>query len=384
MKKAVLIPDSFKGTVSSKEICRILTEKIHTYFPACSVVSIPVADGGEGSVDCFLTAVGGQKIERRATGPFGAQTDAFYGILADGTTAVIEMAACAGLPLAEGRLDPTRATTYGVGELILDAAERGCSKIILCLGGSATNDLGCGAAAAVGVRFLDQSGSAFVPAGGTLKDIASIDGSGKSPLLDGVTFITMCDIDNPLYGETGAAYVFAPQKGADAPTVALLDDGLRKAAEVIRQSLGRDVAQIPGAGAAGGMGAGMVAFFGAELQMGIETVLDTVRFADVIADADVVFTGEGRLDSQSLRGKVVIGVARRAQAQNVPVIVIAGDYDAQLDGAYAAGVTAVFSTNRVAKDFSVIKKDSAQNLALTADNILRLMKSVSDKQAVIG
>lgn len=378
MKKAVIIPDSFKGTVPSGEICDILANTIHKYFPSCETVSIPVADGGEGSVDCFIKAVGGEKVFLKVKGPFFEETEGFYAVLSDGKTAVIEMAACAGLPLVDGRENPMLTTTFGVGELMLDAVKKGCKKIIMCLGGSCTNDLGCGAAAAVGIKFFNSENAEFIPTGGTLKDIAKIDFSEKNSLLDGVEIITMCDIDNPLYGETGAAYVFARQKGADDDMIKLLDDGLKQAAQVIDSAIGEQVDFIPGAGAAGGMGAGMFAFFGSVLQMGIETVLDTVGFDNVIEQADAVFTGEGRFDSQSLRGKVVIGVSKRAKEKDVPVIVIAGDYDAELSGAYENGVSAVFSTNRVAKDFSVIKKDSAQNFMLAADNILRLIK-VFDK-----
>ncbi|MCQ2480159.1 MAG: glycerate kinase, partial [Clostridia bacterium] len=211
MKKAVLIPDSFKGTISSKRICEIIENKIYDYYPDCEVISIPVADGGEGSVDCFLEATDGDKVTAKVQDPFGDEMTAYYAILAD-KTAVIEMAVCAGLPLAEGRENPAITSTYGVGQLILDAAKRGCKKIIMCLGGSGTNDLGCGAAAAVGIKFFNEKGEEFIPAGGTLKDIKSVDLSDKDKLLDGIQFVTMCDIDNPLYGESGAAYVFAPQK----------------------------------------------------------------------------------------------------------------------------------------------------------------------------
>lgn len=378
MKKAILIPDSFKGTISSKRICEIISRKIYKYYPDCEVISIPVADGGEGSVDCFLEAVGGDKVTAQVQDPFGDEMTAYYAILEDRTTAVIEMAVCAGLPLTEDREDPKVTSTYGVGQLIIDAAERGCKKIIMCLGGSGTNDMGCGAAAAAGIKFLDNNGAEFIPAGGTLKDIAAVDMSGRNKLLDGIEFVTMCDIDNPLYGETGAAYVFAPQKGADKECVELLDEGLRHAAKVVNEACGTELDSIPGGGAAGGMGAGMVAFFGAELQMGIETILDAVDFSNVIDGADAIFTGEGRFDSQSLRGKVVIGVSKRAKEKDVPVIVIAGDYDKKLDAAYQNGVSAVFSTNRVAKDFSVIKGESVKNLELAVDNILRLI-SVFDK-----
>ena len=378
MKKAILVPDSFKGTISSKRICEIMEKKIFDYFPDCEVIPIPVADGGEGSVDCFLEAAGGDKVTAQVQDPFGDEMTAYYGIISD-RTAVIEMAVCAGLPLAEGREDPAITSTYGVGQLIIDAAKRGCRKIIMCLGGSGTNDLGCGAVAATGVKFFDKDGKEFIPTGGTLKDIASVDLSGKDKILDGVEFVTMCDIDNPLYGETGAAYVFAPQKGADKECVEMLDNGLRSAAKIINSATGKEIDFIAGSGAAGGMGAGMVAFFNSTLQMGIETMLDAVDFSTVIDGADVVFTGEGRFDSQSLRGKVVIGVSKRAKEKDVPVVVIAGDYDKKLDAAYENGVSAVFSTNRVAKDFSVIKGESIKNLELAFDNILRLI-SIFDKK----
>lgn len=378
MKKAVLIPDSFKGTISSKRICEIMSKKINKYFPDCEVISIPVADGGEGSVDCFLEAAGGDKVTAQVQDPFGDEMTAYYAILPESSTAVIEMAACAGLPLVEGRENPAVTSTYGVGQLIIDAAKRGCKKIIMCLGGSCTNDLGCGAAAAAGIKFLDSNGKEFIPTGGTLKDICSVDISEKDKILDGIEFVTMCDIDNPLYGESGAAYVFAPQKGADKECVKMLDNGLMSAAKAINKSLGTEIDFIPGSGAAGGMGAGMVAFFSSTLCMGIETILDTVNFSEVIEDADVIFTGEGRFDSQSLRGKVVIGVSKRAKEKNVPVVVIAGDYDKKLDSAYENGVSAVFSTNRVAKDFSIIKGESVKNLELAVDNVLRLI-SIFDK-----
>ena len=241
MKKAVLIPDSFKGTISSKRICEIISRKIEKYFPDCEVVSIPVADGGEGSVDCFLEAAGGDKITAQVQDPFGEEITAYYAILEDSETAVIEMAVCAGLPLVQGREDPSVTSSYGVGQLIVDAAERGCKKIVMCLGGSCTNDMGCGAAAAAGIKFFDKDGKEFIPAGGTLKDICTVDLSGKNKALDGVEFITMCDIDNPLYGENGAAYVFAPQKGADKECVEMLDNGLRHAAKVISAAAGKEI-----------------------------------------------------------------------------------------------------------------------------------------------
>jgi len=376
MKKVVLIPDSFKGTLSSTQICGIIEQKVKEHFPKCEVVSIPVADGGEGSVDCFLSALGGEKVFVTVKNPYFEDMQSFYGILEDGKTAVIEMAACAGLPLVEDRKDPRKTTTYGVGQLILDAAKRGVKKIIVGLGGSSTNDGGCGAAAAVGVKFLNQRGEDFIPTGGTLHEIAKIDLAGKADVLRDIEIITMCDIDNPMYGPTGAAYVFGPQKGADPETVAFLDEGVKNLARVIKKDLGMDLSQVPGTGAAGAMGAGMMAFFDSKLQMGIETVLDTVNFSSVIADADLIFTGEGKMDTQSLRGKVVIGVAKRAKKQKVPVIVIAGGADENIEEAYDMGVTAIFTINRLPEAFEKSRYKSAENLAFAMDNILRLIKGV--------
>jgi glycerate kinase len=217
MKKIILIPDSFKGTMSSQEICSIMEEQIRKYYPQIELIAIPVADGGEGSVDTFLAAVGGEKITIPAQGPYGEDIQGFYGLIDQGGTAVIEMAACAGLPLAGDRLQVDKATTYGVGQLILDAAKRGCKKIVVGLGGSATNDFGAGAAAAAGVRFFDRDGGEFIPLGGTLSRIARIDRSGLPPELLSAEIITMCDIDNPLYGPGGAAFVFAPRRAPTPP-----------------------------------------------------------------------------------------------------------------------------------------------------------------------
>lgn len=374
MKKAVLIPDSFKGTLSSSEICEIMRERILFHFPGCEVVSIPVADGGEGSVDAFISAVGGEKTGVMISGPYFEELQSFYGLIDNGKTAVVEMAAAAGLPLVEGRQDPSRTTTYGVGQLILAAAKSGAERIIVGLGGSATNDCGCGAAAAAGVRFFDFFGNEFVPTGGTLGDVARIDTSGKDPSLSGVVITTMCDIDNPMYGPSGAAAVFAPQKGADPEMVDRLDAGVKHIAGVIERDLGMNVAPIPGAGAAGAMGAGMVAFFDSRLEMGIETVLDAVRFEHVAADADLIFTGEGKLDSQSLRGKVVIGVSRRAKKLGRPVLAVVGGADYEIDAAYAEGVSAIFPISRLPQDFSLLRMHSSENLRFTMDNILRLIK----------
>lgn len=371
--KVVLIPDSFKGTLSSVEVCRVLRGCVELRLPGCEVRAIPVADGGEGSVDAFLAALGGEKVHARVAGPFFEPVESFYGLTDGGKTAIVEMAACAGLPLAGERRDPALTTTYGVGELIALAVEGGARKIILGLGGSATNDAGCGAAAALGVRFFDRTGTPFVPTGGTLGEVERIDVSAARERLRGVEITAMCDIDNPMYGENGAAYVFAPQKGAGPEQVRALDAGLRRLAGVMRRELGMDFDELPGAGAAGAMGAGVTAFLGASLQSGIESVLNAVDFDRAAADADLIFTGEGRLDSQSLRGKVVIGVARRAKRLGKRVIAIVGGAEGELEAAYAEGVTAVFTTNRLPEPLSRSAPRAAENLAFTMDNILRLL-----------
>ena len=373
MEKILLVPDSFKGTLSSRQVCQVMAGQLRRFFPQAQVKSIPVADGGEGSVEAFLAAAGGERRTRTVTGPFGEPVEAFYGILGDGRTAVIEMAACAGLPLAEGRLNPERATTYGVGELLLAAKEAGCTKAILGLGGSCTNDGGAGASAALGAKFTRADGAAFVPTGGTLGEIAALDVSPVAQALQGMELTAMCDIDNPLYGEAGAAAVFAPQKGADAAMVARLDAGLRHLGQVAARCLGRDFSHLPGAGAAGGLGFGMAAFCGAQLRMGIDAVLDAVGFDSLLPGTDVVFTGEGKIDSQSARGKVVSGVAARCRKAGVPVVAVVGQIGQGFEEMYQQGLTAVFSINRAAQPFAESRFHAGENLALTMENIARLL-----------
>lgn len=373
MEKILLVPDSFKGTLSSRQVCQVMAGQLRRFFPQAQVKSIPVADGGEGSVEAFLAAAGGERRTRTVTGPFGEPVEAFYGILGDGRTAVIEMAACAGLPLAEGRLNPERATTYGVGELLLAAKEAGCTKAILGLGGSCTNDGGVGAAAALGAKFTRADGAAFIPSGGTLGEIAALDVSPVAQALQGMELTAMCDIDNPLYGEAGAAAVFAPQKGADAAMVARLDAGLRHLGQVSARCLGRDFSHLPGAGAAGGLGFGMAAFCGAQLRMGIDAVLDAVGFDSLLPGTDVVFTGEGKIDSQSARGKVVSGVAARCRKAGVPVVAVVGQIGQGFEEMYQQGLTAVFSINRAAQPFAESRFHAGENLVLTMGNIARLL-----------
>lgn len=373
MKKCIVISDSFKGTLSSREICRIAREAVPAVFPECEVDCIPVADGGEGTVACFEEAVGAVPVSVTVRGPYGEPVEAVYG--RKGPLAVVEMAAAAGLPLAGERGDPEHTTTYGVGQLIRHAVEGGCTDILLGLGGSATNDGGCGAAAALGVRFYRRDGGCFVPVGGTLDQIGDIDISETRGLLEGVRITAMCDVENPLYGPRGAAYIFGPQKGADPDMVRRLDGQLRALGDVLTRRLGRDLSQMAGAGAAGGMGAGCAAFLGAELRSGIEAVLDAVDFDRRLEGADLVITGEGRLDSQSLYGKVISGIAKRTRG--VPLVAVVGCVGEGAEAAYELGVTAVFSINREAESFERSAPKSAGHYRSTLEDILRLVRGVT-------
>ena len=371
MKKCVVVSDSFKGTVSSRDICAIAQQVIPRHFPACEVVCIPVADGGEGTVDCFVQAMGAQRVGVTVTNALGEKSAAAYARL--GELAIIEMAAAAGLPQVGALRCPGTATTYGVGELIAHAVDSGCRKILLGLGGSATNDGGCGCAAALGVGFLDADGQSFVPVGDTLGRIVRIDTAEAEALLRSVEITVMCDVTNPLYGPTGAAYVFAPQKGADAEKVKSLDAGLRHFGDVIRSQYGLDVSAMPGAGAAGGMGAGCVALLGGTIQSGIDAVLDVTGFDRQLEGADLVITGEGRIDSQSADGKVVSGVARRTRAKGVPLIAIAGGIADSAGAVYDIGVSAMFSTDRAALPVNMLGARSPGDYEATLSDIMSLI-----------
>ncbi|NLN65210.1 MAG: glycerate kinase [Clostridiaceae bacterium] len=376
MKKVILAPDSFKGTMSSIRICDIMEKEIKKHVPDIDVIKIPVADGGEGTVECFLEALGGTRVPVEVSGPLFEKVNSFYGILPDQTTAIIEMAAASGLPLVqEDKRNPLHTTTYGVGELIRHAiVEKGCKNIIIGLGGSSTTDGGAGMACALGVKFFDEHGKDFTPVGGTLENISRIDMSGLEQKLRECTILGMCDVDNPLYGKNGAAYIFGPQKGATPENVILLDNNLKHLSDLIKRDLNMDIANVPGSGAAGGLGAGILAFLKGALRSGIETVLDTVKFDTIIQGADIVFSGEGKIDGQSLRGKVVVGVAQRAKKQNIPVIAVVGDIGDDTDGVYETGVNAIVSINRVAVPFKIASTRSEEDLAKTMDTIMRLLK----------
>lgn len=375
MAKYVLIPDSFKGTLSSEDICRIASEEILRLEPEAEICAIPVADGGEGTVDAFLAAVGGTRAEVPCTGPCGQEVMGFYGLLPDGT-AVVEMAAAAGLPLAGACRDPEKTTTYGVGQLMAHALSRGAKRLVLGLGGSATNDGGCGAAAALGAEFLDVKGQAFVPTGGTLTQIAHIRMKGLRETLAGAEVTVMCDIDNPLCGPAGAAAVFGHQKGADAAMVARMDAGLRHLAETLEKDVGMEVLTLAGGGSAGGFGAGAAAFFGGQLRMGIDVVLDLTDFDRKCRGASLVITGEGHLDSQSLRGKTVVGVARRARALGVPAAALVGGCETALDAVYAEGVSGVFPIHPALCTWPQAAARTEEDLRFTMGNLLRFMAAL--------
>ena len=351
-----MMPDSFKGTMSAAEARIIMEAGVREFDRQAQVLSLPVCDGGEGTVDCLTEILGGEKIFCRVRGAFGRDVTGFYGRL-DSNTAVVEMAAAAGFSLIErSRLsgggckdggNPSEATTYGVGEIIKKALEDGCRKIILGIGGSCTNDGGAGMAAALHTKFYDQYGNEFIPVGKTLNRIARIDISETEKLLRDVDIEVMCDVENPLYGERGAAYVFAPQKGADEYMVRMLDYNLRCFADCIRTSLGMDISSMPKMGAAGGMGAGAYVFLNAKLRRGIDVILDAVDFEKIAAGSRAVITGEGKFDSQSLEGKAVMGISMRAKRLGIPVIVIAGRAEIKDEGQLLElGISGVYETDK--------------------------------------
>lgn len=373
--KIVIISDSFKGALTSREAHRAIAAGALLAVPTAEITEIPVADGGEGTVDAMLAAAGGEAARADVCGVFPGETvTARYGLI-DSVTAVVEMAECAGLPLAEGRKDAAGTTTYGVGELIRHAIDAGCQHIIVGAGGSATTDLGCGAAAALGVMFFDSDGEEFIPVGRTLTSVARIDTSRAVEILRDITITVMCDIDNPLTGTDGAAHVFGPQKGASPETVGELDAGLSHVASIIERDLGVDIADAPRAGAAGGLAGGLMAFFAAELKPGIDVVLDAADFASVISDARLIMTGEGQIDGQSISGKVPIGVARwavRHRSGDVPVVVLAGAIGPDIEGVYDEGVTAVFPIGRAPEPLTDAIDGTAENLTASAQDVVRL------------
>lgn len=325
VKKITIAVDSFKGSLSSAEVAEAFERGFVSEQPQCEVRKVSIADGGEGTVEALVETLQGEYISVEVADPLMRPIVARYGIIDGGRTAVMEMSAASGLPLLRAdERNPLKTTTYGTGQMILDALGRGCRKFLIGIGGSATNDAGVGMLRALGFRFLDSEGREIEGGGECLQRIASIDESGVVDGLRESEFIVACDVTNPLYGPEGAAYVFAPQKGADVEMVEQLDRGLRLFAEVVRRHNGEDVATLQGAGAAGGLGGGFKALLGARLERGIEMVLGAMRFDEIIAGSDLVITGEGRLDAQTVMGKAPSGVLSAARREGIPCIAIGG------------------------------------------------------------
>jgi glycerate kinase len=325
MRRIVVAADSFKGSLSSLEVAEAFACGFHRVFPHCEVEKVAVADGGEGTVEALVQTLGGERVSVMVHDPLMRPIEACYGIVNGGRTAVIEMSAASGLPLLTAQeRNPLKTTTYGTGEMIADALGRGCREFLIGIGGSATNDAGVGMLRALGFRFLDAEGAELVGGGEILEHIYSINNSGALPSLRDAKFRVACDVTNPLYGPEGAAYVFAPQKGADEAMVERLDAGLKNFAEVVKRNNGEDIATLSGAGAAGGLGGGFKALLGAHLERGVDMVLEAIRFADIIKECDLVVTGEGRLDSQTMMGKTPSGVLQMAKSQGIPCVAIGG------------------------------------------------------------
>lgn len=323
----VFASDSLKGTLSSLDAARLLGEAAERHFPGCSWASVPVADGGEGTLEAILAACGGERVLTAAVDPLGRPIEAAYALLPDGR-AVIETAAASGLTLlAPSERNPLAASTYGTGQLVRDALERGARDVTVALGGSATNDGGMGLARALGARLLDEKGGELAGRGADLAHVADVDLSGLCPLVAEARFTMMCDVDNPLVGPEGASAVFGPQKGASPEDVLALDDGMRRWASVLERAFGRSF-DVSGAGAAGGLGAACLAFLGARAVGGVERVLELVGFDELLEGADLCVTGEGHADAQTLRGKVVSGVAAACERAGVPCVAVVGGMSA--------------------------------------------------------
>ncbi len=364
MKKIVIAPDSFKGTIPSKRACEIIASAAKKVSSSIETVQIPIADGGEGTID----AIGAKHIFAKVSDALLRPIDSYWGDFGD--FAVIELATVCGLPMLE-KPNPLFTSTYGFGELIKNALDFGKRKIILALGGSSTNDLGCGMAVALGAKFFRENGEEFIPTGKTLTEITQVDLSKFDPRVKETEFLTMCDVSNPLYGKQGAAYVFAPQKGADEGMLAMLDQGLQHASALIEKETGVSFSSIPGAGAAGGLGAGSIAFLSSKLKSGIDIVLDLCKFDLCLENADLVITGEGSFDSQSVNGKALSGIAKHSLNAAVPMVVLCGKANEDTS-VYDLGVSAVFSILRKPQSLSDALKDSEENLFKTAYNVIRL------------
>jgi len=379
----VVAPDSFKGSASAKEVAQAIADGLKVALPDAEFDLVPMADGGEGTVDALVAATGGQIVNVKVTGPLGEPVEGFFGILGDGETAVIEMAAAAGLHLVPPqKRNPLITTTYGVGELIKAALEMGCRKLIIGIGGSATNDGGAGMAQALGAKLLDENGNEIGFGGGELGKLAHIDVSSLDKRIQEAEIFVACDVTNPLTGPNGASAVYGPQKGATPEMVKVLDENLRHYAQIIRRDLGVDVEHVPGAGAAGGLGAGLMAFCNAKLQRGVDLVIQAVKLDERIKNADLVITGEGKLDFQTGFGKVPYGVAQIAKRQNKTVIAIVGQMGDGSEKCRDWGIDACFSiVNRPMSEQEAIA-NTLPLLRRTSEELGWLIKALSQPHSL--
>lgn len=372
--KIVIASDSFKGSCSTLEVADHVAAGFLKVFPQAQIVKIPVADGGEGTVEAMVLGSGGTFHKMQVVGPLGEQTEASYGILNNGV-GVVELAAASGLPMVpDEKKNPRITTSYGTGQLILSAVEAGCKKILVGLGGSATNDGGMGIAQAFGVSFKDAEGNELGYGGGELSKLASIDTSKLDPRLAEVEIIIASDVSNPLCGPTGASAVYGPQKGATPELVELLDKNLAHYAQVIKEQLGKDIINVPGAGAAGGASVALMLFAGATIQPGIQVVLDVAEIDKELEDADLVVTGEGRIDGQSVFGKVPVGVAGRAQKFNVPVLAIVGSIGDGAEAVYDHGVDSIINTQNKPMSLQEAMENAGALLENAAERAARTIR----------
>lgn len=379
--KIVISIDSLKGSLTSIEAANAIKKGILSVDNKTDVVIMPLADGGEGTVEALVQGMNGEEKVITVTGPINEKVNATYGILKETNTAIIEMAQASGLPLVPAELrNPLNTTTYGVGEIIKESIEKGCRNFIVGIGGSATNDCGVGMLQALGFEFYDKNDNLVGLGGKVLNQIKRINTDNKLKELDECNFKIACDVNNPLYGENGAAYIYGPQKGATEEIVKELDKGLKNFAEVVKKDLGKDIAHIEGAGAAGGLGFGFLGFLNSKLESGIKIILDEIKLEEVVKDADIVITGEGRLDNQTAMGKAPIGVAKLAKKHGAKVIAIAGCTTPDAVKCNEEGIDAYFSiVNKAMTIDEAMKKENAtQNMIETTIQIFNLIKAVKN------
>lgn len=376
--KIVIAPDSWKESLTALEVATAIEDGFRQIFPDAEMVKIPMADGGEGTVEAMVAATQGRIVNLRVTGPLGEPVDAFYGLSGDERQAFIEMAAASGLEsVAPARRDPRITTSWGTGELIRHALDAGVRHIIIGLGGSATNDGGAGMVQALGARLLDKQGEPLGFGGDALSQLARIDISQLDKRLAECRIEAACDVTNPLTGEDGATAIFGPQKGATPEMIKQLDSALTHYGQIIERDLDKSVMTLKGGGAAGGMGVALYAFCGADLRQGIEIVTEALALDAAVRDADLVITGEGRIDSQTIHGKVPIGVARVAKRYAIPVIGIAGSLTADVDVVYDHGLDAIFSVIPRICTLDEALENAAENLRMNARNIAAVIKMSS-------